>query len=155
MKTKGKPQKAKGRKSGALEGTVDGWASALGRDRRTIEKGLVKVGLRFEPLRVYSAREIFSAMFGDKHAAEVRNLELDAREKEREEKIALCELVRMPEVEQSILERLVIPLTENLEGMATACSQLANPADPTTAHAVIDGYLERTLKPYLRSKLNL
>lgn len=133
--------------------TITRAATEFGSSRDTITRGLTGLGIKVAPGKTYTIRQLYRAIAGDLKAERTRLAREQADAAARENRMADADLVKMSEVEARIMQALINPLREVLSGMATACSQLANPSDPQTAYNVIDGYLERTLKPHLRSKL--
>lgn len=82
---------------------------------RTLERMLRREGIEVTPNRLYSIMEFRTAITGDKHAAEVENLQLDAKRKAREEKEAIGELVKFEEMLQLFTNHLLIPLRQRLD----------------------------------------
>jgi hypothetical protein len=118
--------------------TVSAWAIGAGMNPQTMEKMFRRQGIEIEPRRLYGIREFLIAVTGDKHAAEVRNLELDAQRKDREEKTADGQLVEWAWVEKTINEIILLPLTQAFD------------AAPDT---VSREWIEKVLKPTLRGQI--
>lgn len=139
-----KPQKSKrGRYSEQFKGgTVNFWATQSGRDDKSIIKGLLRAGIPYERDRLYTVRDFMVAAFGDKHAAEVENLQLDAKRKAREEKEAMGELVKFEEVLQRFTDRLLVPLRQRLDS-----AKATNMARPEWIDDTIRFLREAATKP--------
>lgn len=70
----------------AIKHSINAWAKALGMENRTLERQLVRAGFE-KPSSGWgdvSAKYIQAAILGDEQAEKVRNLRLDADEKERD-----------------------------------------------------------------------
>ena len=126
------------RKYGFTGLTLTAWATGAGLHIQTLEKMFQKQGVEVVAHKHYSIREFLIAVTGDKHAAEVRNLELDARRKEREEQERDGILVEWELVEKRINEMLVLPLIQALDAAPDGVSR---------------EWIEKVVKPALRQKM--
>ena len=120
-----------------LTASLDGWAVALGRERRTLERILVRNGLTVTPGCKFTAKEIYIGIVGDEQAEKVRNLKLDADEKERKSKERDGILVPWEWCEKAMIE---------LAGMQNSA------LDACPAEAL--EWLEKVYKPTMRQKLS-
>lgn len=133
-----------------LTATLDGWAVALGRERRTLERVLTRGGIKVQPGMKFTAQEIYVGIVGDEQAERVRNLKSDADRKEREEKEALGTLFPMAELEGWLSQHYVIPMASIFADMPAAIDTRCNPQDPKVARQAIEAYIEATVKPTLK-----
>ena len=118
--------------------TVSAWAIGAGMNPQTMEKMFRQNGIEIQPRKLYGIREFVIAITGDERAAKVRNLELDAARKEREEKIADGTLCEWDIVEKTINEALILPLIAALDAAPDSVSR---------------EWIEKVLKPAMRQKL--
>ena len=133
--------------------TLTGWANKFGIDRQTLARSLENAGVATEPHGYIPGPVIYKALVSDSDAEKRRLQRAQAEEKERENRLADGIIVEMPDVEKHIVEHLIQPLGEALNGMGMALGQVVNPQAPEEAAKQIDGYIERTIKPHLRERL--
>lgn len=123
--------------------TLEAWARAMGHERRTLEVRLINTGYEWKPGTLIPFKAIYNAMLGDEQAEKNRNLKLDADRKEREEREANGELVKLAEVEQLITELVISPQRQELENMPSSLAKLCNPTDPAKAEVVLSSWKSR------------
>ena len=129
------------------------WAVELGMDSETLKKALIKSDSRPVAHAVIPLKAIVSALFGEEHVAKVKGMQLDNAKKEREQAEELRELVRMADIEAKLAEWVIVPLSSVLNSAPTTLDTRCNPSDPDLARAAIADWVEKTVKPLLRSKL--
>ncbi len=136
-----------------IKGTIGAWATSLGIEPRTLQRSLVKAGIKVpEPRKTITAKSIFVAMAGDVDAEKQRLLKGQADAQERENREAEGTLVNMAEAEKFITEVLIIPLVNALEPMPTSLDVRCNPEHPEIARAALSQWVEDT-KKLLRVKV--
>ena len=129
------------------------WSLALAMEPKTLETKLMKARIEWKKAESISALNIFNAMFGDEQYEKVRNLKLDANQKEREEQKELGNLFPMQELEPWLLNNYILPMRQILEGVATGLDTRCNPEHPEIARAALNEWIEKTVKPAIKEKL--
>jgi len=136
-----------------ISASIGAWASALGKDPKTIQLRLKKREYRFEPHDKIPAQEIFKALMSDKDEALARIAAADADAKERENRVADGELMELPTIEKALWFDLLAPLRLELEQLPQIYAGLCNPQDPQTAEKVLRQFVEK-LKVNLKEPKN-
>jgi hypothetical protein len=134
--------------------TTTAAAREFGASRDTLQRGLSALGLEVGKGATFTLRQIHRALAGDLRAERTRLSRELANRAERENRLADADLVKMSECEAHIMQVLVNPVRAAFEALPAATCQLLNPTDPAAAHAILQGYIERTIKPALREKLS-
>jgi len=93
----------------SLRARLDAWAIAIGRERRTLARTLRRNGVEVVPGKLYGVKEILDGMLGAQEIEKIRNLKLDADEKERRAKIEEGKLLYWEDAEKIINEKIVSP----------------------------------------------
>lgn len=128
---------SKTRKYGETRLTISAWAIGAGMNPQTMEKMFRREGIEVEPRKIYGIRDFVTALCGDERAAKVRNLELDARKKEREEKVAAGQLVAWELVEKRVND-FALGLVQAFDAAPNEISR---------------EWIEKVLKPAVRQQL--
>ncbi len=84
-------------KTEPLKATIHIWSNTIGIDRKTLTQALARSGKAVKDGEKIGAREVFEAITGDKEAAMTRKLNAEAECKERENRLAVGEIVTIEE----------------------------------------------------------
>jgi hypothetical protein len=139
----GKPPEISGR---VIKATLNGWASAYGTDSNHFAAMLQRAGVVFEKGALLSAVDVFKAITfrSEKDEAIARQANAKAEEQEMINSERRKELMELAQIERVIWTDLLGPLRQELEQMPKSLSGLCNPADPETAQAVLEQWVELT-----------
>jgi hypothetical protein len=126
--------------------TLNAWAVVSGIDQQTLQRRLVKAGMKIEPRTLIPAADIFRVMIGGREEALTRKLNAEALKLEREEKTAEKELVSIPDAEREIWQKWIFPFWQEIQVMPQKLAPLICPEDPARAERILDDWKEQTKK---------
>lgn len=135
-----------------IEATLNAWASAIGCDTQVLERRLVKFGFDWKKGMLIPATSVLRAYYTDEDDPKKRLLTAQAKEKERENRIADKEICVLSDVEKLIWEHSLLPLRQSLETMPETLSVQCNPEHPELAKAVLESFVE-SIKNGIREKI--
>jgi hypothetical protein len=134
------------KRTGNVATTVNGWAVELAIDQQTIQRRLTKAGIPPKPLVLYSARDVFAALHGDKEAMQLRKATAEAEQLERENLEAEKVLVRIEEVEKRVWQEILLPVKTELDLISDKLAALVNPENPDAAHKILTEWSDQVKK---------
>jgi len=130
---------------------VGAWATALGRDSRTLKTKLHKAGVRTEPGKPVTAMEIQKALLDEERQLKNRNLLADAQGKELELKVKKGTLITVEAVNAEIA-RTFGAVRQAIMFIRAALPSRANPTSPQVARRAWD-QLEQQYWPWMRGAI--
>jgi hypothetical protein len=136
----------------AITYTVGAWATALGRDARTLTTKLHRAGIRTVPGQLVTAMEIAKALLDEERQLKNRNLLRDAEAKELDLKVKRGDLHPTAMVEEEIA-RTFGKVRDAILFIRAALPSRANPQDPQCARRAWD-QLETQYWPWMRGAVN-
>jgi hypothetical protein len=126
-----------------ISATLHSWATSLGIHREALTLRLNRANIKFVTGTEIDAKDVFTAMTGDKDAAMTRKLTAEAEREERENRVAAGELLDCAAIEKKLWSEMLQPLRTLLEQQANECAANCNPQNPEVAKAVLTQWLER------------
>lgn len=134
-------------KASIIAATVNGWATSIGQEPRTLEKKLVRAGLKLRPGARLSAAEVIGAIVGD--GASLRNENLRLRNEQLTLKNAVADRTFIHKDEMDwLFTHAFRPVREfALSFGATYSPALAGVLQ--TKHGVAEGSVVQTLREFL------
>jgi len=134
------------KRTGNVATTVNGWAVELAIDQQTIQRRLTKYGMPPKPLVLYSARDVFAAIHGDREAMLLRKATAEAEQLERENLEAEKILVNVAELEPRVWGEILLPIKVEVDLVADKLAALVNPENPDAAHKILTEWSEQVIK---------
>ena len=131
--------------------SVGAWATALGRDARTLKTKLHKAGVRTEPGQPITAMEIQKALLDEERQLKNRNLLADAQGKELDLKVKRGNVITT-EVARAEVARTFGAMRNAILFIRAALPSRANPQSPATAKKAWD-QLEAQYWPWMRGAI--
>jgi len=98
-----------------ISNNLHAWATSLGITRETIQRALSAAGIKYSGGKI-AARDVFTALTGDKEAAMTRKLNAEAEAKERENRIAEGDTIPMEEA-VAIYGKKIFALVQQLDAI--------------------------------------
>jgi hypothetical protein len=135
-----------------IEATLNQWAETLGIEPRTLGRRLTRAEIKVEPRQKLTAKQIFTALMGDKEAAQAREANARAEKLERENAEATDSLCKMEDV-QKVMRETLLPVRQRLMALPSEAAHLCNPTDPQFAQQALQGWVDRSL-PLIRDGIN-
>ena len=98
-----------------IEFSITAWSKALVMHHETLAGKLSKAGV--DKSETYTARQIFTALHGEKDASIIRQNNAKAEQLEKENRMRDGELVELPAAERIIWSELLMPLKQEMDLM--------------------------------------
>ena len=134
-----------------IEHSITAWSKALVMHHDTLRGKLDKSGVPKSDL--YTARQIFQALHGEKDASVIRNNNAKAEQLEKENRVRDGELVEIPKAERMLWLELLFPLKQEIDLMPEKLSPLLTGDDAGRVTVLRDWWEETKRKLLKEAKL--
>ena len=131
-----------------IEFTLNAWAMALGIEPKTLAKKLTQSSLPNEGQ--LCARDVFTALSGEKDASIIRLNNAKADELEQDRKVRDKELVEIPTAERLLWLELLGPLKQEMDLMPEKLAPMLS--EDSQRVAVLREWVEETKRKILKEK---